>query len=143
MYKLIKKPTRITPISKTLIDVIITNNRNTVIYAETTLSIYIADHHDVRCTINLRKQRMIQFHIYGRNYANYSPENFQIKLMQLSNQLNLMYETDSVDTQVQILTDIFLLALDFDAPFEMKLIKMPPARWITETIKNEIIYPES
>ena len=33
------------------------------------------------------------------------------KLTQLSNQLNLMYETDSVDTQVQILTDNFLLAL--------------------------------
>ena len=29
--------------------------------------------------------------------------------MQLSNQLNLMYETDSVDTQVEILTDNFLL----------------------------------
>ena len=49
-----------------------------------------------------------------------------------------MYETDSVDTQVQILTDNFLLALDFCAPFEVKLIKRPPARWMTETIKNEI-----
>ena len=52
------------------------------------------------------------FQINGRNYGNYSPDNFQIKLMQLSNQLNLMYETQSVDTQVQILTDNFLLALD-------------------------------
>ena len=59
-------------------------------------------------------------------------------LMQLSNQLNLMYETDSVDTQVQILTDNFLLALDSCAKLEMELIKRPPARWITETIKNEI-----
>ena len=58
--------------------------------------------------------------------------------MQLSNQLNLMYETDSVDTQVQILTDNFLLALDSCAPFEVKLIKRQPARWMTETIKNEI-----
>ena len=80
---------------------------------------------------------MTPFQIYGRNYAYYSPEIFQIKLMQLSNQLNLMYETDSVGTQVQILTDIFLLALDScAAPFEVKLIKRPPARWMTETIKN-------
>ena len=49
-----------------------------------------------------------------------------------------MYETDSVDTQVQILTDNFLLALDSCAPFKVKLIKRPPARWITEAIKNEI-----
>ena len=32
--------------------------------------------------------------------------------MQLSNHLNLMYETDSVDTQVQIVTENSLLALD-------------------------------
>ena len=82
--------------SKTLIDVIITNIRDTVIHAETSLS--IADHHVVSCRINLRKQIMTPFQIYGRNYANYSPENFQIKLMQLSYQLNLMYETDSVKT---------------------------------------------
>ena len=47
-----------------------------------------------------------------------------------------MYETNNVDTQVQILTDNFLLALDSCAPFEVKLIKRPPARWITETIKK-------
>ena len=58
--------------------------------------------------------------------------------MQLSNQLNLMYETDSVDTQVQILINNFLLALDSCAPFEVKLIKRPPARWMTEAKKNEI-----
>ena len=58
--------------------------------------------------------------------------------MHLSYQLNLMYETDSVDTQVQILTDNFLLALDSCAPFEVKLIKRAPARWMTEFIKNEI-----
>ena len=67
----------------------------------------IAAHHAVSCTINLSKQRMTPFQIYGRNHGNYSSENFQIKLMQLSNQLNLMYKTDSVDTQVQILTDKF------------------------------------
>ena len=66
-------------ILRTLIDVIITNNRNSVIHAETSLS--IADHHAVSCTINLRKQRMTPFQIYGWNYANYSPENFQIQLL--------------------------------------------------------------
>ena len=62
-YQLTKEPTLITPRSKTLLDVIITNNRDTVIHAETSLS--IADHHPVSCTINLRKQRMTPFRIYG------------------------------------------------------------------------------
>ena len=107
----------------------------TLSIAEASLS---ADHHAVSSMINLRKQRMTPFQIYGRNYPNYSHENFQIQLMQLSNQLNLMCETDNVDTQVQILTDNFFLSLDSCAPFEVKLIKRPPARWMTETIKNEI-----
>ena len=59
LYQLIKEPTQITPRSKTLIDVIITNNRDIVIQAETSLS--IADHHAVSCTINLRNQRMTPF----------------------------------------------------------------------------------
>ena len=50
-----------------------------------------------------------------------------------------MYKTDSVDTQAQILTDIFLLALDSCAPFKVRLIKKSPARWITETIKIKSI----
>ena len=50
-------------------------------------------------------QRMTPYEIYGVNYAHYSLENFQIKLMQLSNQLKLMYETDLVNTQVQTLID--------------------------------------
>ena len=37
LYQLIKEHTRITPRSKILIDVIITNNRDTVINAETSL----------------------------------------------------------------------------------------------------------
>ena len=39
LCQLIKEPTRITLRSKTLIDVIITNNRDTVIHAETSLSL--------------------------------------------------------------------------------------------------------
>ena len=94
LYQLIKEPTRVMPRSKTHMQVILTNKRDTVMHSETSLS--IADHHAVSCTINLTKQRITPFHTYGRNYANYSPENFQIKLLQLSNQLNLMYETDIV-----------------------------------------------
>ena len=58
--------------------------------------------------------------------------------MQLSNQLNLKYETYTVSTQVQILTDNFSHAIDSCAPFVVKLMKRPPARYITEAIKIEI-----
>ena len=37
LFQLIKEPTQVTPRSKTLIGVIITNNRDTVMHAETAL----------------------------------------------------------------------------------------------------------
>ena len=46
-----------------------------------------------------------------------------------------MYEIDSVDAQVKIQTDNFLLALDSCASFETKLIKRLPAGWMTEAKK--------
>ena len=64
-------PSRITPRSKTLIDVIITNNRDTVIHAETSLS--IAVHHAVSCMINLRKQRMTPFQILWQKLCQLFP----------------------------------------------------------------------
>ena len=64
-----------------------------------------------------------------------SPQNFRIKLIQLSNRQDNMNETDSVGAQVKTLTVNFLLTPDSCAPFETKLIKRPPARWITEAIK--------
>ena len=47
LFQLIREPTRVTPKSKTLIDVVITKNRDTVMHAESSLS--IADHHAVSC----------------------------------------------------------------------------------------------
>ena len=45
---------------------------------------------------------------------------------------------NTTQTNIDEMSDIFLLALDSCAPFEVKLIKRPLARWMTETIKNEI-----
>ena len=56
--------------------------------------------------------------------------------MELSNHLNLLYE--EVDTQVLIVTENLLLALDFCALFEVKLIKRSPAWWKADAIKYDI-----
>lgn len=66
LFQLVKEPTQVTSKYKTLIDVMITYNINTVIQTEMYIS--IADH---RCMMNRRKQRMKPFKICGRKYANY------------------------------------------------------------------------
>ena len=78
IFQLIKEAMLVAPRSKTLIGVIITNNRDTVMHAcrNISLSLSIADHHAVSCTINLRNKIMTPFQIYGRIYANYDLEKF-------------------------------------------------------------------
>lgn len=136
LTQLIKEPTRITKYSQTLLDVIITNNIQSVINSETSLS--IADHHAVSCKINLRKQRMKPFTVYSRNQENYSAEIFQIELQKSNYNFSQMYNTDNVEEQVKIFTKTFTAALDKCAPFKHKTIRRPPARWITNEIRQEI-----
>ena len=58
-FQLLKEPTHVKPKSKTLVDVIITNNSDTVMQEKTSLS--VADHYAFSCVVNLRKQRMKPF----------------------------------------------------------------------------------
>ena len=136
LTQLIKEPTRITRNSQTLLDVIITNNSQSILHSETTLS--IADHHAVSCIVNLKKDKMKPFKMYGRCHKNYSPEKLQTELLKSIETLNQMYGTDNVDKQVNIFTTYFANALDTCAPFQYKTIKRPPAKWITDEIRQEI-----
>ena len=135
LCQLIKEPTRITPRSKTLIDVIITNNRDSVIHAETSLSIAITMLSAVRLISESK-----EWHHF-KSKAEIMPI-IPLKFFKLNLCNSLINWTYCMKLIVSILkfklTDNFLLALDSCAPFEVKLIKRPPARWMTATITNKI-----
>ena len=139
LHQLITEPTRISKTSSTLIDLIITNNKESVLNVSVLPS--IADHHEIGCTIDIRKKRKIKSHLITCRPKNtYSPEAFQTQLKKDHNihRLNSIFQTDNVDSQVQIFTETFTSSLDAIAPSRTIIMKRPPVKWMTDEIRTEI-----
>ncbi len=56
LHQIVDKPTRVTPQSATLLDVIVTNTRDTVLHKDVILSV-IADHDLITATIDITKPK--------------------------------------------------------------------------------------
>ena len=136
LHQLVQTATRQTDKSKTLLDLIITNNPSSVI--RTSVSPSIADHHEVSCEIDIRKKKRPKIMFTGRTKENYSPESFQEQLLLNQHLFKNIYNTDNVTTQVDIFTKSFLASLNTIAPIVTKELTRPPAGWMTSSLKNEI-----
>ena len=91
----------------------------------------------VSCTINLRKQRTTPFQIDLEIMPSIPLKIFKLNLC--NSLINwTCYMKLIVSTLSYKYWHIFLRTLDSSAPFEVTLKKLPPAGYITETIKNEI-----
>ena len=134
LTQLIKKPTRITANSATLIDLIITNKKDFIVDVDV-LSCSVADHELVTVTINVRKEKRTPSTKTFRSLEYYSQNIFCQLLLDLSFILNDILETDNVSDQVHIFNHVFINCLDSCAPFVTKVIKRPPAPWIDTSIK--------
>ena len=73
LHQLITKPTRITPTSSTLIDIIATNNIHMVLESDV-FPCPIADHEQISVTINVRKKKKMPIFKTFRYLKNYSGE---------------------------------------------------------------------
>ena len=138
LHQIIDEPTRITESTKTIIDLIITNDKNSVLSKEVKPS--IADHLKTQCTINLLKTRLKPRKIIFRQQKNYSAEAFQQELINSEYQFKLIIRTDNVDKQVEIFSRTFTEALDKCAPITTITSKRRPAKWMTDDIKTEVAH---
>ena len=141
-HQLIDKPTRVTPNSKTLLDVIITNNSDIVISSEVT-PCHLSDHDMISVKVNIGKPRKIIETKTFRSLKNYDKDTFCNNLMEQIPAFNRILDTDNVNQQVDILTSTFMTCLDSCAPIVTKKIYRPPAPWITEEIKKEMEYRDN
>ena len=136
LCQVIDKATRTTSHCATLLDMIITNNRETIISSDVE-PCPIADHDLITVTVNLRKpKRAAAVTKTTRCMADYSPDSFCNILSQESNSLREVFNTDDVDKQVGIFTNTFRCCLNTCAPFKTKKIRRPHAPWMTEDIKS-------
>ena len=136
-HQIINEPTRITPTSRTLLDVIITNKVD-IVLSSVVSSCNFSDHDMIFAEINIEKPpKQIEIKTF-RSLKNYSSEAFCNELIKYTALLNNLLDTDDINQQVKVLTSVFMTCLNSIAPIVTKKIHRPPAPWMTDEIKREM-----
>ena len=137
LTQLVKKPTRITDTSATLLDVIITNNPSIVVSQDVFPTI-ISDHERISMKLKISKPKKHRIIKTFRHLGKYSVESFCQTLFSKTHQFNDILLTDNVNNQIKIFNKIFTECLDYVAPFVTKEIRRPYAPWFNEDTRQAI-----
>ena len=98
----------------------------------------VADHEAISVLLNLKKPKRSPVIKTYRCLKNYSREIFCNLLMNEVVTLNGILNTDEVNTQVEIVSNVMNKSIDDCAPIVTREIVRPPAPWITEDIKKSM-----
>ena len=142
LNQLITKPTRITPTSSSLIDVLATNSVKMVITSDVE-PCPVADHELITLTINVRREKPQIVHKTFRSLKNYSCESFCDDILCKTSELNKILGSDDVDYQVEIVTKTLRDSIDSSAPEVTVAVTRPPAPWLDQSIKLAIAERDS
>ena len=137
LKQIITKPTRITRTSSTLLDIVITNKVEMVVNSDVTPS-PIADHEMISIIINIRKPKSEPEIKTYRSQKNYSQSIFCNLLLDKIQILNCICNTDNVNNQVNMLTEVFNVSLDQCAPVVTSKLIRPFAPWLDDNLKQYI-----
>ncbi len=106
LYQIIDRPTRVTPQSATLLDILITNKQHTIIHKDVIPST-IADHDQITATINISKPKRLPVTRTSRHLGAYSKDSLCNALLTAEPALSSIPLIDDVDAQVDSLTSVF------------------------------------
>ncbi len=134
---LINKPTRITPTSSTLLDLVITNVPTSMISFDV-IPIEIADHDLICVAVDISKPKRANVVRTYRDLRYYLREDFCSKLLENVSNFNMILNTDDVNIQVDIFTSNFNRCLNECAPFVTKEVRRPFAPWMNNNIQIAI-----
>ena len=137
LTQLIDRPTRITPNSQTLIDVILTTNPENISTQET-LHTGLADHQLVYCVTSSHKARPQGIHrtIKARNFKKFNEETFLKDLSECP--WSSLEAYDDIDDAYHHWKTLFLDICDKHCPVVTKRVRKTFMPWIDQDIKNEI-----
>jgi hypothetical protein len=131
----IKKATRKTKDSSTLIDVILTNNPASIVTTEV-LPLSISDHDMIACSRKINNKRFKPKTVYARNYTNYNHNALCNDLR--NNDWTEFYKQTNVNSAWKILKDNLCYAFNTHAPLILKTVKGKFCPWITPVIKQNL-----
>ena len=132
LHQLVKKPTRITKTTKSLIDVILTTNTDIVSLSDV-LAFSVSDYHLVYLVLKLQTPRLKPSYITIRSYAYYNAKQFSEDLSLVPFHIISMF--DDFDDQVETFNALFTDILDDQAPLKRVKITSRPNPFISAEIR--------
>ena len=132
LHQLVKKPTRITETTKSLIDVILTTNTDIVSLSDV-LACSVSDHHLVYLVLTLKTPRLKPSYV-TKSYANYNAKQFSEDLSLVPFHIISMF--DDFDDQVETFNALFTDILVDHAPLKRVKIKSRPNPVISAEIRQ-------
>ena len=135
LKQLITTPTRFTPESETLIDVICTNEPHHI-YCTKVIPADLSDHELIGCARKLHNVKYQPRVITCRNYANYNPQLFCDVLR--SKDFANVFTSSCVNTAWAFLKNSLQQCIDKHAPLIEKKVKGRSCPWLTSFVKKEM-----
>lgn len=137
LTQIINTPTRVTPTSATLLDVIITNKPDLITHSYV-IPCTVADHELIGASVNILKPKRQPITVTKRDLRKYNSDLLCSHILEETSTLNEILRTDDVDKQVSILTSVITTSLDRSAPISNIVLHRPPAPWINDEIKEAL-----
>ena len=133
LKQLVKEPTRVTKDTKSLIDVILTNN-NTHVQHTKVIPLSMSDHDCVICTRKINHQKIPPRTVTCRDYSKYNHTELSIELEE--HDWNPLYSENNGNTCWSYLKNVLTTKIDCHAPKIQKQIKGKPCPWLTIELKS-------
>ena len=133
--QLIQKPTRITDKTETLIDLILTNNPQSISKVIVN-SNSIADHELTGCVRKINNIKYKPKSVFTRDYKNYVPEQLIADVQNID--WENFYDIDDVNIAANIFTTCLKDIFDQHAPIKSKTHKGKPAAWLRTDLKKQM-----
>ena len=129
LHQHVKKPTRVTNVSATLIDHIVSNYPNRITHTDVLPCALVSDHAGPYVCINVRTERFQPRFKYIRNEKTFDPVAFQNDFSTLP--LSLIYSYDDPNEQLDVIEKLFNECLERHAPMKRVKVTRPPAPCLT------------
>jgi hypothetical protein len=133
VVQIINAPTRITPTTQTILDVLVCPNNLLPIEINNIRMDDISDHNFVYAKFNIKKSKPPALFKSYRDFSKFNFESFTADVLQID--WDYIYLCNTVDEMVYFFNQNIIQLYDTHAPMRKARITKPPAPWLTENLK--------
>ena len=133
--QIVKRPTRTTRTSKTLIDHFITNHQQKVTNTGIIPCSIVSDHNAIYACVNVRLPRFQPRYKFIRDIRNFNKDVFKEDFSTLP--LSVIYYSDDQDEQLETLNTLISECLE-KHPLRKVRVTRPPAPWMKDPLIEEL-----